>query len=114
VRWRIARPKPRPCRRNLEQFLAMRYPPGAAIGWHRDAPMFGTPLIGVSLLYPCAMKFRRAQGDGFEQHTQLLEPRSLYILGGASRSEWQHSIPPIKSLRYSITMRTLRRRPPVS
>lgn len=95
---------------SLEQFLVMRYPPGATIGWHRDAPMFGTPVIGVSLLYPCAMKFRRAQGEGFEQYTQLLEPRSLYILGGAARSEWQHSIPAIKGLRYSITMRTVRTR----
>lgn len=95
---------------SLEQFLVMRYPPGATIGWHRDAPMFGTPVIGVSLLYPCAMKFRRAQGEGFEQYIQLLEPRSLYILGGAARSEWQHSIPAIKGLRYSITMRTVRTR----
>ena len=95
---------------SLEQFLVMRYPPGAAIGWHRDAPMFGTPVIGVSLLYPCAMKFRRTQGEGFEQYTQLLEPRSLYILGGAARTEWQHSIPPVKGLRISITMRTLRKR----
>ena len=98
----------------LEQFLVMRYPAGATIGWHRDAPMFGTPVIGVSLLYPCAMKFRRAKGDGFEQYTQLLEPRSLYILGGASRSEWQHSIPPVKGMRYSITMRTLRKKPEVT
>lgn len=96
---------------SLEQFLVMRYPPGATIGWHRDAPMFGTPVIGVSLHYPCAMKFRRAKGDGFEQYVQLLEPRSLYILGGAARSEWQHSIPPVKGMRYSITMRTLRKRP---
>jgi alkylated DNA repair dioxygenase AlkB len=28
----------------LEQVLVARYPPGAGIGWHRDAPMFG-PLV---------------------------------------------------------------------
>lgn len=93
----------------LEQFLVARYPPGATIGWHRDAPMFGTPVAGVSLLGACVMKFRRETETGFEQYAQRLEPRSLYILGGEARSRWQHSIPPAKELRYSITMRVLRR-----
>jgi alkylated DNA repair protein (DNA oxidative demethylase) len=95
---------------SLEQFLVARYPPGATIGWHRDAPMFGSPVVGVSLLSACAMKFRRKSGEGFEVFTQSLLPRSLYILGGAARTQWQHSIPPAKALRYSITMRTLVRK----
>ncbi|HEX2059191.1 MAG TPA: alpha-ketoglutarate-dependent dioxygenase AlkB [Thermoanaerobaculia bacterium] len=95
---------------SLEQFLVARYPPGATIGWHRDAPMFGSPVIGVSLGSACRMKFRRKEGDGFAQFTQLLEPRSVYVLAGAARTQWQHSIPPTKELRYSISMRTLRRR----
>ena len=90
----------------LEQFLVARYPPGATIGWHRDAPMFGTPVIGVSLGSACTMRFRRKAGETSFPH--LLEPRSLYILSGPARSQWHHSIPPTKSLRYSITMRTLR------
>ena len=96
---------------SLEQFLVARYPPGATIGWHRDAPMFGTPVVGVSLLSPCTMKFRRKIADSYEVFNQPLEPRSLYILGGESRRHWQHSIPPTKALRYSITMRTLVRKP---
>lgn len=95
---------------SLEQFLVARYPPGATIGWHRDAPMFGSPVLGISLGAPCTMKFRRKSGDGFEQAAQPLEPRSLYAIGGAARTQWQHSIPPVKGLRYSISMRTLRRR----
>ncbi|HYI09868.1 MAG TPA: alpha-ketoglutarate-dependent dioxygenase AlkB [Thermoanaerobaculia bacterium] len=95
---------------SLEQFLVARYPPGATIGWHRDAPMFGSPVIGISLGAPCTMKFRRKSGDGFEQAVRLLEPRSLYLLGGAARTQWQHSIPAVKGLRYSISMRTLRRK----
>jgi alkylated DNA repair protein (DNA oxidative demethylase) len=102
-------------RESLEQFLVARYPAGATIGWHRDAPMFGTPVIGVSFCAPCAMKFRRRRDDdGFDLYSRLLEPRSLYILDGAARGSWQHSIPPIKGLRYSITMRTLSRRPSVA
>lgn len=95
---------------SLEQFLVARYPAGATIGWHRDAPMFGSPVIGVSLGSRCTMKFRRTQGEGFEQYVQILEPRSLYILDGAARTQWQHSIPPTKELRYSVSMRTLRSR----
>jgi len=98
---------------SLEQFLVARYPPGATIGWHRDAPMFGTPVIGISLRYPCAMKFRREQNGTVEQYVQLLEPRSLYVLCGAVRSEWQHSIAAVKGLRYSISMRTLNRCRPI-
>jgi DNA oxidative demethylase len=93
---------------SFEQFLVARYPPGATIGWHRDAPMFGSPVIGVSLLSECTMKFRRKTGGTYEVVKQLLEPRSMYALSGAVRTQWQHSIPPTRSLRYSISMRTLR------
>lgn len=95
---------------SLEQFLVARYPPGATIGWHRDAPMFGSPVVGVSLLSDCTMKFRHKSGEDYEVFKQPLHPRSLYILGGAVRRQWQHSIPPTKELRYSITMRTLVKR----
>jgi alkylated DNA repair dioxygenase AlkB len=96
---------------SLQQFLVARYPPGATIGWHRDAPMFGSPVIGVSLLSPCVMKLRRKIGETYEVEKQVLEPRSLYLIGGEARTKWQHSIPPIQQLRYSISMRTLRRPP---
>lgn len=88
---------------SLVQFLIARYPPGATIGWHRDAPMFGSPVIGLSLLSACRMRFRR---DGVT-FTQILEPQSLYVLEGEARRAWQHHIPPTKALRYSITLRTL-------
>ena len=97
-------------RQRLEQMLIARYPPHAAIGWHRDAPMFGTPVIGVSLLSPCVMKFRRKRDEEFEIFKQTLEPRSLYILGGAARASWQHTIARTPELRYSTTMRTVRSR----
>jgi alkylated DNA repair protein (DNA oxidative demethylase) len=88
----------------LEQFLVARYPAGASIGWHRDAPMFGSPVVGVSLLAPCRMRFR-SEGASVEVR---LEPRSLYVIDGEARTKWQHHIPPIKSLRYSITMRIVK------
>jgi alkylated DNA repair protein (DNA oxidative demethylase) len=93
----------------LAQVMVARYPPGAAIGWHRDAPMFGTPVIGVSLASACVMRFRKGKVRNWETYAQLLEPRSLYILDGPARTQWQHSIPNTKELRYSLSMRTLAR-----
>ena len=96
----------------LQQVMVAEYSAGAAIGWHRDAPMFGTPVVGVSLLATCTMRFRRKRDGGFETAKHLLEPRSLYLLDGAARQQWQHSIPAVRELRYSITCRTLRRAQP--
>ena len=91
----------------LVEVLVQRYPEGAQIGWRRDAPMFET-VLGVSLLSPSRMRFRRDVKGGRELYEQLLEPRSGYVLAGEARTKWQHHIPPAKSLRYSITFRTLR------
>ena len=88
--------------------LVQRYPEGAQIGWHRDAPSFGT-VAGVSLLAPSRMRFRRDVGGERQTYELELAPRSGYVLAGSARSAWQHHIPPTKALRYSITFRTLRR-----
>jgi alkylated DNA repair protein (DNA oxidative demethylase) len=95
----------------LGQTLVTRYLPGASIGWHRDAPAFGPVVVGVSLRSACTMRFQRRVGDVRHVYELELAPRSVYVLAGAARSTWQHSIPPVESLRYSITFRTLRRRP---
>jgi DNA oxidative demethylase len=94
---------------DLVQVLVSRYPPGAGIGWHRDAPMFGSRISGVSLLAPCRMRFRRTVGGERSVAELELEPRSAYLLSGKARWSWQHSIPATEELRYSVTFRTLRR-----
>ena len=93
----------------LVEVLVQRYPEGAQIGWHRDAPMFGT-VVGVSLLSAARMRFRRDAGGHRQTYELVLEPRSGYVLAGLARTAWQHHVPPTKSLRYSITFRTLRRK----
>jgi alkylated DNA repair dioxygenase AlkB len=90
----------------LEQSLVIRYPPGAPIGWHRDRPAFRT-VMGVSLLSPALLRLRLKQGEGWIRASQRLEPRSAYLLSGPARSQWEHSIPPMEALRYSITFRTV-------
>lgn len=93
----------------LEHVLLIEYAPGAGIGWHRDRPAFGD-VIGVSLLAPARLRFRRKTEGRWERRNLIAEPRSAYLLRGPARSEWEHSIPPMEELRYSITFRTLRRR----
>jgi DNA oxidative demethylase len=93
----------------LAEVLVTYYPPGATIGWHRDAPVFGD-VVGVSLGSACEMRFQRGQGDGRRVFQQRLEPRSAYVLSGPARNRWQHSIPQVATDRYSLTFRTLRRR----
>lgn len=92
---------------SLAEALITEYPPGAPIGWHRDAPHFG--IVGaVSLLSACRLRFRRRVEGKWETTEVRAEPRSFYALTGEARTLWQHSIPPVASLRYSITFRTLR------
>jgi len=92
----------------MEEVLVTRYEPGAGIGWHRDAPMFGSKVIGVSLLGTCRMRFQCKAETKRETAEVLLAPRSAYLLADAARFTWQHSIPPTKELRYSITFRTVK------
>ncbi len=96
--------------------LVTRYPPGAGIGWHRDAPMFGSAVLGVSVGTSCRMRFRRGKVGNWETADITLVPGSIYVLSGAARWSWQHSIPASTSARsdasdsdrYSVTYRTLR------
>jgi DNA oxidative demethylase len=93
----------------LVEILVQRYPPGSTIGWHRDAPAFGT-VVGLSLGGSSRLRFQRGKGPERRTWEVQLEPRSGYVLSGPARRSWQHSIPPTKEERYSITFRTLRRR----
>jgi alkylated DNA repair protein (DNA oxidative demethylase) len=91
----------------LEHALLIRYGEGAGLGWHRDRPVFGD-VIGISLLAPAPLRFRRKQGTKWERFTLTAEPRSVYLLRGEARTVWEHSLPPVERLRYSVTFRTLK------
>ncbi len=91
----------------LQHVLVTEYSPGAGIGWHRDKAVFGE-VVGISLVAPCTFRLRRAIGEGWERVNLTAEPRSAYLLAGPSRTEWEHSIPAVDALRYSITFRNLR------
>ena len=86
--------------------LVSEYRPGTPIGWHRDKPAYGM-VVGLSLAGRGRMRFRPLENAARNTMVVLeLEPRSLYVMQGPIRREWQHSMLPTKALRYSITFRT--------
>src|SRR3982751_4082523 len=108
--------------------LINEYQPGAPIGWHRDAPQYDI-VAGISLLSPCVMRFRpylsrrsaagaKADVSPREQrasatrrsatHEIILERRSAYVMTAEARNGYEHHVPEVKALRYSVTFRTLR------
>ena len=90
----------------FRQVSVNEYRAGAGIGWHKDKPEFGI-IVGVSLLAPSTMRFRRPHNKEWIRISHALKPRSIYILSGEARKDWEHSIPPLDALRYSTTFRTL-------
>jgi alkylated DNA repair dioxygenase AlkB len=90
----------------IQHILFTEYEPGAGIGWHRDKANFGL-VFGLSLASPCKFRFRKKQGKAWERFTLDAAPRSLYLMSGEARGVWEHSIPPVEALRYSITFRTM-------
>lgn len=101
---------------SLQQVLVTEYRPGAGIGWHRDKPVFDQ-VVGISLLAPCLLRFRRkipadrkarTTKTTWQRVNLLAQPRSAYLLQGPARLDWEHSILRVDQLRYSITFRALR------
>jgi alkylated DNA repair dioxygenase AlkB len=97
----------------LQQVLLTEYAPGAGIGWHKDRSVFGE-VVGISLLAPCVFRLRRKTAAKpratWERLSLTLAPRSAYLLSGPAHSDWEHSIPEVEALRYSVTFRNLRER----
>ena len=94
--------------------LINEYRPGAPIGWHRDAPQYDI-VAGISLLSACRMKFRPYRSPSVPTsprrsatHEIMLDRRSAYLMTGESRQAYEHHIPPVQEMRYSVTFRTLR------
>lgn len=96
--------------------LINEYRPGTPIGWHRDAPQYEI-VAGISLLSPCRMRLRpylspnqaeQQKARRVTTHEIELMPRSAYVMRGEARAGYEHSIPAVTAMRYSVTFRTLR------
>lgn len=91
----------------FQHALVTEYQAGAGIGWHKDKAVFDE-VAGISLFSPCDFRFRRVRGGDWERVKVVAEPRSAYLLSGPARTEWEHSIPAVDQIRYSITFRNFR------
>jgi alkylated DNA repair dioxygenase AlkB len=91
----------------IQQVLCTEYGVGVGIGWHRDKPHFDE-IFGLSLGSACKFRFRKRAGKSWDRFTIDAQPRSLYMMTGASRQVWEHSIPAVEKPRYSIIFRTMR------
>jgi alkylated DNA repair dioxygenase AlkB len=81
------------------------YPAGAGIGWHTDAPVFGDTIMGISFGAGARLQFR-PNGENTVWHEVQVVAGSLYVMAGEVRWDWQHRVVPVKSLRYSLTVRS--------
>jgi alkylated DNA repair dioxygenase AlkB len=86
--------------------LCTEYAEGVGIGWHRDKPHYDR-VFGLSLGSACKFRFRRKKAGGWERLTLETAPRSIYLMDGPARQQWEHSIPPVEAPRMSITFRTM-------
>lgn len=94
----------------LVQVLVAEYQPGTPLGWHRDVPDFEA-IAGVSLGAPARLRFRPYPPDEAAKRKAVqleVAPRSIYRMEGPARWGWQHSVPAVEALRWSITFRTAR------
>ena len=92
----------------LQHALVTEYAPGAGIGWHKDKAVFDE-VVGISLGWACDFRLRRRVAGGrWERVTVAAAARSAYLLSGAARAEWEHRIPAVDRLRYSVTFRNVR------
>jgi len=94
----------------IRQILCTEYDVGVGIGWHRDKPHFDR-IFGLSLWSACKFRLHKSAGEKWHRFTLDVEPRSLYMISGASRHLWEHSIPAVERPRYSITFRTMSNEP---
>jgi alkylated DNA repair dioxygenase AlkB len=96
---------------DFKELLITEYPVGSIITWHKDAPPFDL-IAGVSLNADCNFRLRPYEKEKQNRRSVISVPvkrRSLYIMHNEARTEWQHSITPVKEVRYSITLRTLKK-----
>jgi alkylated DNA repair dioxygenase AlkB len=80
--------------RAFEQCSIIEYAPGAGIGWRRDRPQFGT-VVGISVLGPCRMRFRRERdGGGWDRARSTCWTGTPATSGSIRFRHWRSSATP--------------------
>lgn len=88
----------------FNQCIVTRYPAGAGIGWHVDAPKFGEHVVGFSLGGAARFQFR-PKGSKVVSFEAELTPGSMYRLSGSCRWYFEHRVKEVSMERYSVMFR---------
>lgn len=89
---------------DADSITVNEYHPRQAISWHVDSESSGPAIIVLSLKGTAVMQLRPLTNK--QQITSyVLPPRSLLIMDGEERYEWEHSLKPLEEHRYSIVFR---------
>ena len=79
-----------------DQLIVNEYEPGQGISAHVDCkPCFDNTIVSISLGSSCVMNFTSVKDK--TKYPLFLERRSVVVLAGEARYDWQHSIPARKS-----------------
>lgn len=81
-----------------------KYYPGQSIPFHVDSKESGEVIVILSLGSDASMILRNVKNKNDMQIVELPK-NSLLLLQGAARWDYQHSINPVKSIRYSLVFR---------
>ena len=89
---------------DLEHCMISRFEPGAMIPWLRMRPIWNH-LVGMPLGSAAPMEFRRSPEDAIVRVSA--EPRSMYLLTGEARADYEHRFPATPHHRWCLWFRDL-------
>ncbi len=92
----------------FDHMLVNEYLPGQGIALHCDYKPYDRTVVSLSLLAACLMDFRHVASGA--RTFLLLQRRSLMVLDGDARYEWQHGIARRKNDRWKGQVLARRRR----
>jgi alkylated DNA repair dioxygenase AlkB len=87
---------------NFDSVTVNEYAQGQFLDFHIDDKLAGEQIVVLSLLGHSEVIFKNQSGDCLKYE---IEPRSLYVMEGDLRWNWQHKAT-AKELRYSVVFRT--------
>lgn len=92
-----------------DQLIVNNYEPGEGIAMHVDCePCFTDTIVSLSLGSDVVMNFKELKSS--KKYEILLQRRSLLVISGESRYDYEHGISERKSDVYNETKRVRRRR----
>lgn len=91
---------------DMSHCMVSRFEPGSMIPWLKMRGIWNQ-LVGISLGNSTPISFRKAADSGAECIDLRLEPRTMYLLSGEVRYDYEHSFPATEEARWCLWFRDL-------